>query len=328
MSVPNQDPLSLPDWMRRQLDHATAVEHGDANERRGIVLGNGYFSLTPMDEQPSRKWDASNSFTSWKITAGEVLTKQGEWVEAPVPSGKLALLIGAAIATKIRSTVKAGGNPLDGIGLEETQRALAADLGYTSIGGRSAQELTRQVTGFAVATFHMAEWGPEDAEGGRRYRQQSTTLASDVQLYVPGWGDVLDGLDSYIVPSQLLVDLALDPKTPPARLDALARMSGPFPMQVAAWLEKVLFSIKDGPRRERIFEWAGLYNELTHGYKRLDNFRTRFRAALDEAAATRRIHGDGIETNFAIERVPGRRGGGTVLIIRRSPLLRLPADEL
>lgn len=51
-------------------------------------------------------------------------------------------------------------------------------------------------------------------------------------------------------------------------------------------------------------------------------------AALDEAAATRRIHGDGIETNFSVERVPGRRGGGTVLIIRRSPLLRLPADEL
>ena len=39
MSTANQDPLSLPDWMRRQLDHATAVEHGEANERRGIVLG-------------------------------------------------------------------------------------------------------------------------------------------------------------------------------------------------------------------------------------------------------------------------------------------------
>ena len=60
-----------------------------------------------------------------------------------------------------------GGNPLDGIGLEETQRALAADLGYTSSGGRQHQELTRQVTGFAVSTFHMAEWGPEDDEGGR-----------------------------------------------------------------------------------------------------------------------------------------------------------------
>ena len=328
MSVPNENPLEMPGWKRRQLDHATAIEHGEANERRGIVLGNGYFSLTPMNEQPSRKWDASNSFTSWKITAGEVLTKQGEWVEAPVPSGKPALLIGAAIATKIRSTVKAGGNPLDGIGLEDTQRALAADLGYTSSGGRMHQELTRQVTGFAVATFHMAEWGPEDAEGGRRYRQQSTTLASDVQLYVPGWGDVLDGLDSYIVPSQLLVDLALDPKTPPARLDALARMSGPFPMQVAAWLEKVLYSIKDGPRRERTFEWADLYNELTHGYKDPRNFRRYFIAALDEAAATRRIHGDGIETNFTIERIPGRRGGATALTIRRSPLLRLPADEL
>ena len=174
----------------------------------------------------------------------------------------------------------------------------------------------------------MAEWGPEDDEGGRRYRQQSTTLASGVQLYVPGWGDVLDGLDSYIVPSQLLVDLALDPKTPPARLDALARMSGPFPMQVAAWLEKVLYSIKDGPRRERTFEWAHLYDEITHGYKDPRNFRRYFIAALEEAAATRRIHGDGIETNFSIDRIPGRRGGATALTIRRSPLLRLPADEL
>ena len=328
MSTGNQDPLSLPAWMRRQLDHAAAVEHGEANKRRGIVLGNGYFSLTPMDEQPAREWQAQNSYTSWSISAGKVLTKRGGWVEAPIPSGKPALLIGAAIATKIRSTVKAGGNPLDGIGLEETQRALAADLGYTSIGGRSAQELTRQVTGFAVSTFHMAEWGPEDDEGGRRYRQQSTTLASGVQLYVPGWGDVLDGLDSYIVPSQLLVDLALDPKTPPARLDALARMSGPFPMQVAAWLEKVLYSIKDGPRRERTFEWAHLYDEITHGYKYPRSFRRYFIAALEEAAATRRIHGDGIETNFSIDRIPGRRGGATALTIRRSPLLRLPADEL
>ncbi len=328
MSTERQDPLSLPDWMRRQLDHAAAIEHGEANERRGLVLGNGYFSLTPMDEQAERKWDASNSYTSWRITAGEVMTKRGEWVEAPIPSGKPALLIGAAIATKIRSTVKAGGDPLDGIGLEDTQRALASDLGYTSSGGRMHQELTRQVTGFAVSTFHMAEWGPEDAEGGRRYRQQSTALASGVQLYVPGWGDVLDGLDSYIVPSQLLIDLALDPTTPPARLDALARMSGPFPMQVAAWLEKVLYSIKDGPRRERTFEWANLYDELTHGYKDPRNFRRRFIAALDEVAATRRIHGGGIATNFDVERVPGRRGGGTVLIVRRSPLLRRPADEL
>ena len=31
MSTGNQDPLSLPAWMRRQLDHAAAVEHGEAN---------------------------------------------------------------------------------------------------------------------------------------------------------------------------------------------------------------------------------------------------------------------------------------------------------
>lgn len=323
-----EDSLSIPGWMRRQLNHATSIEHGMANERRGIVLGNGYFSLTPMDEQRQRKWDASNSYASWKITAGEVLTKHGEWVEAPVPSGKPALLIGAAIATKIRSITKAGGNPLEGIGLEETQRTLAADLGYQSSGGRQHQELTRQVTGFAVSTFHMAEWGPEDGEGGRRYNQQSTTLASGVQLYVPGWGDVLDGLDSHIIPSQLLVDLALDPKTPPARLDALARMSGPFPIQVAAWLEKVLYSLKDGPHRERTFEWSQLFKELTHGYKDPRNFRRHFISALDEVATTRRIHGEGIPTNVEVVRMPGRRGGGTALIVRRSPLLRRPADEI
>lgn len=73
MSAANQDPLSLPDWMRRQLDHATAVEHGEANERRGIVLGNGYFSLTPMDEQPARRWEASNSYTSWKVVPRRVV---------------------------------------------------------------------------------------------------------------------------------------------------------------------------------------------------------------------------------------------------------------
>lgn len=317
-----------PSWMIRQLDHAADIEHERANTRSGIVLGNGYFSLTPMNEQPGREWEATNSYTSWSISAGKVMTRHGAWAEAPVPSGKPALLIGAAIATKIRSAVKAGGNPLEGIGLEETQRALAADLGYTSSGGRTHKELTRQVTGFAVSTFHMAEWGPEDAEGGRRYNQQSTTLASGVQLYVPGWGDVLEGLDSFIVPSQLLVDLALDPKTPPARLDALARMSGPFPMQVAAWLEKVLYSIKDGPNRERRFEWSTLYDELTHSYTDPRNFRRRFLTALDESAATRRIHGDGIPTNFEVQPVAGRRGGGTILIIRRSPLLRRPADEL
>lgn len=328
MNETNEGELRLPGWVKRQLDHAASVELGEANERRGILLGNGYFSLTPMDEQRGREWQAENSYVSWTITAGKVRSKHDGWMEAPLPSGKAALLIGAAIATKIRSTVKAGGNPLEGIGLEDTQRALAADLGYQSSGGRMHQELTRQVTGFAVATFHLAEWGVADMTGGRRYRQQSTQLASSVQLYVPGWGDVLEGLDSHIVPSQLLVDLALDPTTPPARLDALARMSGPFPMQVAVWLEKVLYSIKDGPRRERTFEWARLYDELTHGYKDPRNFRRYLITALDEAATTRRIHGDGIETNYSVEPVAGRRGGGTVLVIRRSPLLRRPADEL
>lgn len=318
----------LPAWTSRQVTHAGNIENGTARPRHGIVLGNGYFSLTPMNEQPGRDWAAENSFTSWRISAGAVMSKHHGWVEAPVPSGKPALLIGAAIATKIRSTVKAGGNPLEGIGLEETQRALAADMGITSHGGRSAQELTRQVTGFAVATFDFAEWGPADGDGGRRYTQQSTKLASRVQLYVPGWGDVLDGLDSHIVPSQLLIDLALDPTTPPARLDALARMSGPFAMQVAGWLEKVLFSIRNGHNTERCFEWDQLFRELTHGYKRPDNFRARFMAALDEAASVRRIHGNGIPTNFEARAVKGRQGRGTVLVIHRSPLLRNPSEEL
>lgn len=322
-AVPRMEP-----WEVRQLDQATAIENQTANKRHGVLLGNGYFSLTPMDEQPGREWDASNSFTSWSISAGKIMTKHGEWVDAPIPSGKPALLIGAAIATKIRAIVKAGGNPLEGIGLEETQRALAADLGYSSSGGRTHQELTRQVTGFAVSTLHMAEWGPADEHGGRQYEQKTTTLASKVRLYVPGWGDVLDGLDSHILPNQILVDLATDTTTPPARLDALARMSGAFPIQVASWLEKVLYSIKDGPHRERRFEWKALYAELTHGYAATDNFRRKFLAALNEAAATRRIHGNGIQTNFEIEHVAGRRGGGTRLVIRRSPLLRSVADEL
>lgn len=262
-----------------------------------------------MNEQPGREWEATNSYTSWSISAGKVMTRHGTWAEAPVPSGKPALLIGAAVATKIRSTVKAGGNPLEGIGLEETQRALAADLGYTSGGGRQHQELARQVTGFAVSTFHMAEWWPEDAEGGRRYSQQSTTLASGVQLYVPCWGDVLDGLDSFIVPSQLLVDLALDPKTPPARLDALARMSGPFPMQVAAWLEKVLYSIKDGPNRERRFEWSTLYDELTrtHVGHRDAAFAMPLDAYIDETMTILQTQPDATEVH--VERVKYLRYG-------------------
>ncbi|MBT2486926.1 MULTISPECIES: hypothetical protein, partial [unclassified Microbacterium] len=166
------------------------------------------------------------------------------------------------------------------------------------------------------------------ADGSRRYTQKNEPLAREVKLYVPGWGDVLDGLDSFIKPSQLWVDLATDPTTPPARLDALARMSGAFPIQVASWLEKVLYSIQNGPHRQRTFEWGSLYAEITHGYSDPRNFRRKFIAALDEAAATRRIHGDGMPTNYDVERVAGRAGGGTVLVIRRSPLLRSPADEL
>lgn len=323
-----QDLPEIPEWLHRQLDHSVDIEQRRANERRGIVLGNGYFSLTPMDEQSDRRWSATNSFASWSIRAGEIYSKRDGWIEAPLPTGKPALLIGAAIATKIRSIVKAGGNPLEGVPLEDTQRAIASDLGYSSSGGRQHKELTRQLNAFAVSTFQIAEWGPSDAEGGYQLNQQSTVLASDVQLYVPGWGDPLDGLDSHIVPSQLLVDLALDPRTPPVRIDALARMSGPFPMQVAVWLEKVLFSIRNGRSKERYFQWVNLYNELTHGYKRLDHFRAKFIQALDEAAATRRVHGNGIETNFSVERAIGKPGRSTMLVVRRSPLLRSPAGEL
>jgi len=98
-------------------------------------------------------------------------------------------------------------------------------------------------------------------------------------------------------------------------------------MQVAVWLGKALSSIKDGSRRERTVEWAHLYGELTHGYTDPRNFRRYLITALDEAATTRRIHGDGIETNYSVEPVAGRRGGGAVLVIRRSPLLRRPANE-
>lgn len=323
-----QDLPEIPSWLHRQLDHAVDIERGEANARRGIVLGNGYFSLTPMNEQTDRRWSATNSYASWSIRAGEVYSKRHGWIEAPLPTGKPALLIGAAISTKIRSIAKAGGNPLDGVPLEDTQRAIAKDLGYASSGGRQHKELTRQLNAFAVATFQIAEWGPDDTAGGYTLHQHNTVLASDVSLYVPGWGDPLDGLDSRIVPSQLLVDLALDPKTPPVRLDALARMSGPFPMQVAVWLEKVLFSIRNGPRKERVFQWSDLFDELTHGYKQLNNFRTKLLQALDEVAATRRVHGNGIDTNFSVEPAPGKPGRSTVLVIRRSPLLRNPAGEL
>jgi len=72
---------------------------------------------------------------SWTITAGTVRRKHDGSGEAPLPSGTADLLIGAAIAIKIGSTVKAGGNPLEGIRLEDTQRALAADLGTSHPAG-------------------------------------------------------------------------------------------------------------------------------------------------------------------------------------------------
>lgn len=316
----------LPGWAVRQANLSGEIERNVRGERRGIVLGNGYFSLTPMNEQSTLNWTSENSYTSWKITAGSIWTKRLGWVDAPVPSGKPAILIGAAFSTKIRAVAKAGGNPLDPITVEETARGIAADLGYESIGGRTHREITKQMTAFASATIHMAEWGPADTAGERRYEQQSATLTSGFELYVPGWGDVLDGLDSRITPSQLMVDLALDPTTPPVRLDVLARMSGPFAMQVKIWLEKVLFSIRNGRTRERRFTWTELHRELTHDYTRVDRFRAAFLRALEEVAHTRRLHGVDV-TDFDVVK-DGRRGGGTVLVVRRSPLLRAPALEL
>ena len=316
----------LPNWLSRQANLSGQIERGERAQRRGVVLGNGYFSLTPMNEQTGDSWSAENSYTSWSISAGKMWTKRDGWTVAPLPSGKPAMLIGAALSTKIRAVAKAGGNPLDPILMEDSARAIASDLGYNTTGGRSHRELTGQMMAFASATVHIITLDTPDEFGGQMFNKVALPLVDGYQLYVPGASDVLDGMQSSITPSQLLVDIALDPKTPPVRLDVLARMSGPFPMQVSIWLEKVLFSIRNGHTRERRFEWDHLFRELTHSYSRLNNFQIYFLRALEEVAHTRALHGVSV-TDYEVVK-DGRRGGGTVLVVRRSPLLRKPAADL
>ena len=270
----------------RALNHHTANESGPAPEDFGTQLAQAaHFSLFPLTRPKGRRWTRHNPWGLISISAGDQLDPiTGEVLDAPLPGGGLPRLLLAYITTEARRVASRGDDP-SRLDLTGSLRGLTTSLGLKS--GSQNRAVLDQLHATLTARLMFARQ-EETVRGGKRGKWQHSVwlpqVAQSLSLWVPEQ-QPLDDFEPYITLSPEWLAMILDDsKVVPARLDVLAQLAGkPMAMDVLSWLANVTYALDQGRQQSRVFFWQDLYQEFTHDYERLVDFRKKWRAALVEA---------------------------------------------
>lgn len=270
----------------RALNHHSAAEASPDAERFGVVLAqSAHFSLFPLTRPKGTSWHRENPWGWISIQSGLVSTgKSGPPVEAALPGGGLPRLLLAHITTEARRIRDRGGDP-SRVDLTGSLRSMTTSLGLKPGSQNRAVLDQLRATMSARITFTTEQ---ADVRDGKKGKWQHTvwlpSVARELSLWVPEQ-QPLDSFEPYITLTPEWLDLVLDDsKVLPARLDVLAQLAGkPMAFDVLTWLSNVTYALDQGRQASRIFYWPDLYQEFTHDYDRLTNFRAKWRAALVEA---------------------------------------------
>lgn len=312
------EPLDLPRDLVRALDHLGSLERGELEERYGVAPSLfahfGLFPLTAPDEA-APIWTRKNPFGAVSITRGVWMDGTGAPTLTRYPSGGLPRLFLVDLASELLAANKRGEEHPEVIDLARTLNRYTTERLGLRPGSRNRAVLDQVIaTARSTITFTHVEY---DATTGRRKGSgHDTKVADGFDLWLPEQ-EALDGFEPTITLSPGFKQLVLEGQNVPVRRDLLAQLAGkPMAFDILLWLGNVTYWLHRSGKPEAFFDWPYLFATFTHDYTRLDNFSTKWKAALTDAMR--------YYPNGNAELVRGARGRPGGVLIKRSPLLIEP----
>ncbi len=310
---------ALPRDLVRALDHLGSLERGELEERYGVAPSLfaqfGLFPLTAPDEA-SPFWTRENPFGSVSITRGLAVDDNGKPALTRYPSGGLPRLFLVDLASEVLAAHRRGDEHPEMIDLGRTLTRYTTERLGLRKGSRNRAVLD-QVTATARATITLTSTGT-DARTGRRkaIAWDAPKVADRYELWLPEQ-DALDGFEPSITLSPAFVALVLEGQRVPVRRDLLAQLAGkPMAFDVLLWLGGITYWLQRAGKPDAFFDWPYLFATFTHDYGRLNDFTTKWKAALTDVM---RYYPEG-----RVEVVRGVRGRPGGIRVQRSPLLIEP----
>lgn len=305
----------------RALDHLSALERGEIEERYGVAPSLfarfGLFPLTAPDED-APMWTRKNPFGAVTITRGVQLDDEGNPQLARYPSGGIPRLFLVDLATEVSRALKAGAEHPEVIELTSTlNRYTTQRLGLRK--GSQNRAVLAQVIATARATITFSQIDTDAATGRRKaVAWDAPKVADAYELWLPrDEQEALAGFEPTITVSRGFVQVVEEDDGVPVRRDLLAQLVGkPMAFDALNWLGNVTYWLHRSGKREAFYDWPYLFVTVTHDYATLNNFTIKWKAALTEAM---RYYPEG-----RIEIVRGTRTKPGGIKVSRSPLLIEP----
>lgn len=290
MSVPNEpepehyhadSPVEFTRDHLRALNHRAAVELGTEDRRFGNIpaLFTRVFPFplsSPGDDV--HLWTTKSRHGAIGLQRGVSTDEQGLPKLTSWAAGGYPRLLFAEVVAQIRRLDKAGDDP-HYVDLTPTLNGFITDLGLPR-NGNTRRALRDQLEAFALSTLTFTT--SERQAGGKLLRTKPMpAFAEEVVMWFPEQSP-LDEFTPYIQAAQWLVDIALG-DTAPVRLDFMAKLVGkPLAMDVMLWLGRVTYELHQTGKSSRTFTWQELFDEFTHDYSRVIDFRTKWKRALKQ----------------------------------------------
>ncbi len=314
----NGEPQRPPRDLVRALDHLSALERGELEERYGVApqlfAQFGLFPLTAPDES-APMWTRESPFGSVTIARGVWADESGRPALTRYPSGGIPRLFLVDLATEVRNAARQGREHPEVVELTDTlNRYTTQRLGLRS--GSQNRAVLNQVIATARSTITFVTKGYDPEKGMTRVSGRDARVADGFDLWLPEQ-DALAGFEPTITLSHGFMQLVLGGQNVPVRRDLLAQLAGkPMAFDVLLWLGSITYWLHRSGKREAFYDWPYLFATFTHDYARLDNFTAKWKAALAEAM---RYYPEG-----RVEVVRGTRAKPGGVKVSRSPLLIEP----
>lgn len=216
-----------------------------------------------------RLWDRRQGNAVLAIEAGRIVDpRTGDFRPVGLPWGEKARLVLIHLTGEALRT----GSPV--VEVEDSLTAFVRELGLPT-SGRSIRTVKDQLGRLSAATVRLA------LLGGDHVLQVQGTLVSGLDLWAPP-----DARQRVLWPSSVRLS---DPffasvqrhAVPLSRTAIRALAHSALALDLYAWMAQRLHRIPAG--KPQAIPWAAVKEQFGPGYGRMENFRTRFRQALQEA---------------------------------------------
>jgi hypothetical protein len=263
---------ALPRDTRRRAQTRFNLEEKGGGERDDLRHIHSVLAICslPYKSQPLsvREWERKQGKMSLMVTAGKLVSPEGQWVDQPLPYGsraRLLLLHTCSEAIRHNSPV---------IHIEDSLTGFIRSMGFSVTGGKngSLNAFKQQVNALAACTMRIGVWN------GSQSRTINTQPFSNINLWLPTKPDQRMLWPSTVTLSQEFFS-TLTEHALPVNIHAVKAFAGSSrKLDLLYWMGYRLNSLN----KTLHIPWESLREQFGAGYARQNNFRRDFAREIAE----------------------------------------------